>query len=188
MIAISSDRVYNPTKHNKGRVDMTSKAKTVALGGMLAAVALVIMCMGGMIPLATYVCPMLCILAQYIVFQTCGKRIAWTWYVAVALLSMLLCSDKEAATVFMLLGYYPMLKPLLEKLPLSWLWKILYFNSMVILLYTLLLKFLGLESVSDEFSGFGIASVIVLLVLGNVTFFLLDKLLSLAQRKWENRK
>ena len=35
-------------------------AKSVALGGVMAALAVVIMCMGGIIPLATYVCPMLC--------------------------------------------------------------------------------------------------------------------------------
>ena len=35
-------------------------AKKIALSGMLAALAMVIMCMGGLIPVATYVCPMLC--------------------------------------------------------------------------------------------------------------------------------
>lgn len=166
---------------------MTSRTKTVALGGMLAAVALVIMCMGGMIPLATYVCPMLCVLVQYIVFKLCGKRIAWTWYAAVALLGMLLGPDKEAAAVFLLLGYYPMLKPVFEKLPLSWICKLLYFNAVIVLMYTLLLRFLGLDNVTDEFSGFGIAGLIILLVLGNVTFLMLDKLLGLAERKWQRK-
>ena len=154
----------------------------------MAALALVIMCMGGMIPLATYVCPMLCILIQYIVFRMCGKRIAWTWYFSVALLGMLLCPDKEAAAVFLLLGYYPMLKSGLENFPLPLIWKLLYFNSVITLMYTLLLKFLGLENVSDEFSGLGIAGLIILLVLGNVTFLMLDKVLYLAERKWNKLK
>ncbi|MBQ6840180.1 MAG: hypothetical protein IJO45_05765 [Oscillospiraceae bacterium] len=166
---------------------MTSKIKSVALGGMLAAAALVIMCMGGMIPLATYVCPMLCILVQYTVFRLCGKRIAWTWYAAVTLLSLLMGPDKEAVAVFLLLGYYPMLKPVFEKWPVAWLWKLLLFNSAVVLLYTFLLRLFGLENVTDEFVGFGLAGLIALLLLGNVTFLLLDKLLSLAEQKWHKR-
>jgi len=167
---------------------MKARTKTVALGGMLAAVALVIMCMGGLIPFATYVCPMLCTLVQYIVLQLCGKRIAWTWYAVVALLSLLLGPDKEASAVFVLLGYYPMLKPMFEKWPLSWLWKLLLFNGAVAVLYAFLLKVLGLENISDEFSGLGITGLIVLLLFGNITFILLDKLLSLAHRKWKKRK
>lgn len=166
---------------------MKSRTKTVALGGMLAAVAVVIMCMGGLIPLATYVCPLLCILVQHIVFRLCGRKIAWTWYVVVAILSMLLGPDKEAAGVFLLLGYYPMLKPVFEKWPVSWLWKLLLFNGAVTLLYTLVLRLMGHENATDEFTGFGIAGLAVLLVLGNVTFFLMDRVLYFADRKWHKR-
>ena len=41
---------------------MRKNARNVALGGMMAALAIVIMCMGGLIPVATFVCPMLCML------------------------------------------------------------------------------------------------------------------------------
>lgn len=164
---------------------MTSKTKQIALSGMLAAVALVIMCMGGLIPLATYICPMLCVLTQYIVLRLCGRRIAWTWYAVVALLSLIMGPDKEAAGVFLMLGYYPMLKPVFEKWPVSWLWKLLLFNGAVTILYALLLRLMGLDDLSNEFNGFGIAGLMVLLFLGNVTFLLLDRLLSIAQRKWK---
>ena len=75
-------------------------AKDIALGGMLAAVAIVIMCLGGMIPLATFICPMICCLMLKMVHKMCGKRIAWAWYGAVAILSVLMGPDKEAAAVF----------------------------------------------------------------------------------------
>ena len=42
-----------------------TNAKAMALGGVLGALALVIMCMGGLIPFATYVCPMLCTVTLY---------------------------------------------------------------------------------------------------------------------------
>ena len=166
---------------------MVSKTRAIALGGMLAAVCLVILCMGGLIPFATYVCPMLCIVVQYIVYALCGKGIAWSWYAVVAILALLLGPDKEAAGVFALMGYYPMLKPIFEGWPISWLWKLLMFNASVAALYACLLRLMGLEQVAAEFAAVGAVGLVVLLVLGNVTFFLLDRLLSIVSKKW-NRK
>lgn len=166
---------------------MSSKTKTIALGGMLAAAAVVIMCMGGLIPFATYICPMLCIMVQDIVLRLCKKRIAWTWYGVVAILSLLLGPDKEAAGVFLLMGYYPMVKPILEKWRISWLWKLMLFNTAVTVLYACLLHLMGLENTANEFAGFGIAGLIILLILGNVTFLLMDKFLTMASKKWSKR-
>lgn len=160
-----------------------SNAKVIALGGLLAAVALVILCLGGMIPLATYVCPMLCALVQYIVYRCCGRRIAWTWYVAVSLLALLLGPDKEAALVFVMLGYYPMVKPFFEKSRLSVLWKLLLFNGAVLVLYGLLLKLLGLDAVATETEELGKIGLVILLALGNAVFFLLDRLLTILQKR-----
>lgn len=160
-----------------------SNAKVIALGGLLAAVALVILCLGGLIPLATYICPMLCAIVQYIVYRCCGRRIAWTWYVAVALLALLLGPDKEAALVFVMLGYYPMVKPFFEKSRLSVLWKLLLFNGAVLILYGLLLKLLGLDAVAAETEELGIIGLVILLVMGNAVFFLLDRLLTILQKR-----
>lgn len=160
-----------------------TNAKFIALGGILAAVALVIMCMGGLIPLSTYVCPMLCTVIQYIVLRCCGKRIAWAWYGAVALLGLLLGPDKEAAAVFVLLGYYPMVKPMLEKSRLSLLLKLLLFNGAILLLYSVVIHLLGLGEIAKENMELGMAGVALLLVLGNAVFFLLDSLLSKLQKK-----
>ena len=160
-----------------------SNAKVIALGGLLAAVALVIQCLGGMIPLATYICPMLCAIVQYIVCRCCGRRIAWTWYVAVSLLSLLLGPDKEGALVFVMLGYYPMLKPIFEKNRLSVLWKVLLFNGAVLVLYGLLLKLMGLDAVVAETEELGMIGSVILLVMGNAVFFLLDRLLTILQNR-----
>lgn len=160
-----------------------SNAKVIALGGLLAAVALVILCLGGMIPLATYVCPMLCALVQYIVYRCCGRRIAWSWYAAVSLLALLLGPDKEAALVFVMLGYYPMVKPFFEKSRLSVLWKFLLFNGAVVVLYGLLLKLLGLDAAATETEELGIIGLVILLVMGNAVFFLLDRLLTMLQKR-----
>ena len=154
----------------------------MALGGMLAALAVVMMSLGTIIPVATYVCPMLCALLLQGVLKTCGSRVAWAWYGAVALLSVLLAPDKEAAGVFLFLGYYPIVKPALDRKKGKWLWKGLLFNGSVCLLYFLLLRLLGLKQLTQEWSDMSVGMLAVLLVLGNVTFFLLDRLLGMGRK------
>ena len=157
----------------------SNQTKKIALGGMLAAVAVVIMCLGGFIPIATYVCPMLCCIAQFVVLRFCGRRIAWAWYGVVAILSLLLGPDKEAVAVFVFLGYYPILKPRMDKLPVKWLYKGILFNAAVLTMYWLLIHLMGMAQLAEEFSELGMAMTAVMLVLGNVVFFLLDKVLDM---------
>ena len=152
-------------------------AAQIALGGVLAALAVVLMCMGTLIPVATYVCPMLCAMILQLVLKTCGKRIAWAWYGAVSLLSLLMAPAKEAAAVFLAMGYYPIVKRKLDRMKGKWLWKGLLFNSVILLTYWLLMHLFGFDAQAAEFSEMGILLVVLLLLLGNVTFFLLDKLL-----------
>ena len=157
--------------------------KRIALGGLLAAVAMVIMCLGGMIPVATFVCPVLCILLCGTVYRFCGRRIAWAWYAAVTILSLLLGPDKEAAAIFAFLGYYPILKVLFEKTKLRWVLKLLFFNSTILAMYVLLIYVLGMEQILSEYKEFGWIGLSVIMVLGNVTFVLLDRLLTVFAKK-----
>lgn len=164
---------------------MHTQARKTALGGMLAALAVVLMTMGGMIPVATYVVPMICMLILKLVASLCGIRIAWAWYGAVTLLGLLLCPDKEAAAVFAALGYYPIVKPRLDRTKLPWLWKGLLFNGSILLLYWILLNLFGIGELVREFEGMGTAMTAVLLVMGNLVFYLLDKVLG---RSFGNRR
>lgn len=164
---------------------MHTQARKTALGGMLAALAVVLMTMGGMIPVATYVVPMICMLILKLVASLCGIRIAWAWYGAVTLLGLLLCPDKEAAAVFAALGYYPIVKPQLDRTKLPWLWKGVLFNGSILLLYWILLNLFGIGELVREFEGMGAVMTAVLLVLGNVVFLLLDKVLG---RSFGNRR
>lgn len=154
------------------------KSNQMALGGVLAALAVVIMAMGTLIPIATYVCPMLCALILAYVCRFCGNRVAWAWYGAVMLLSLILCPDKEAAAVFAAFGYYPIIKPKIDNSRLNWLWKALLFNAVSILLYLILIYVFGMMYLLTEFMEFGVIGLVITLVLGNVCFFLLDRVLS----------
>lgn len=158
------------------RSDATKK---IALGGLMAAVAVVIMCLGGLIPVATFVCPVLCILLCGTVFLLCGQRITWAWYAAVSILSVLLGPDKEAAAIFAFLGCYPILKSFFERFKIRFLLKILFFNSAISLMYTLLICVFGMVQIIAEYSEFGLLGFAVVAILGNVTFVLFDRLLTI---------
>ena len=144
----------------------------------MAAVAVVIMSLGGLIPVATFVCPMLCMLLLAFVNRMCGSRIGWAWYGAVAILSLLLGPDKEAAAVFVALGYYPILKPRLDRMKLGVLLKLVLFNAVILLMYWMLIHLFGMAQIAAEYQQMGIIMTVILLLLGNVTFFLLDQVLT----------
>ena len=153
-------------------------AARIALGGMLAALAVVIMNLVGMIPVATFVCPMLCMMILTLVLRFCGKRIGWAWYGAVAILSVLLSPDKEAAAIFVFIGYYPLLKPSLDKMRLGGLLKLLLFNAAILVMYWLLINLFGLAQIAQEYRELGLLMTIFMLVTGNLIFLMLDRILA----------
>jgi len=65
----------------------------------------------------------------------------------------------------------------------KWLWKILFFNAVVLLTYWLLMHLFGFDQLVTEFAQMGMVMTTVMLLLGNVVFFLLDKLLERRFRK-----
>ena len=155
----------------------------MAMGGVFAALAVVIMNLGGLIPMATYVCPTICMVILSFVHMACGRKIAWAWYGAVAILCLLLSPDKEAAAVFVFLGYYPILKPKIETMQGKWLWKLAIFNSSMVILYSILIRIMGITEITGESEELAGIMLMILLLLGNVTFLALDRLLTILQIK-----
>lgn len=161
----------------------SNHTKAIALSGVLAAVAVVIMCLGGFIPVATYICPLLCMMTQFLVLRFCGRKLGWTWFSTVAILNLLLSPDKEAAMVFVAVGYYPLIKPRLEKLRFSMAFKLLFFNLSIVVSYSFMIYLLGMAELAAENMEFGLVGLGVILILGNLTFTLADRLLTMMARK-----
>ena len=152
-------------------------AKPIALGGVLAALALVIMCFVGIIPVATYICPMLCILICAVVLRYCGRRIAWAWYAAVAILCLLMGPDLEAKALFLVLGYYPIIKPFMDKTRPRLLWKLVYFNIVIVATYGALFYTMGIDQVLADYKELGAIGFGLLLVGSNFLFYVVDLVL-----------
>ena len=153
------------------------EARVIAFGGMMAALAMTIMCIGGLIPIATFTCPVISMLILAYVTKICGKRIGWAWYGAVAILGLILAPDKEAAAVFAFIGFYPIVKPAFDRMRFGLVLKALLFNGLILIMYGLLIYLLGMDQLGEEFREMGRIMTVVTLILGNMVFFLLDKVL-----------
>ena len=152
----------------------------MALGGMMAAVCIVIMCLGSIIPVNTYVCPVLCILLGSVVRSRCGRRAGWCHYMAVAVLGLLLAPDREAAMVYVFLGYYPMIRPWFQRMgPMKQIAKLMFFTLAGAASYGVLLLVMGAGAAMTE--GWLLTAVTV--ILWDVLFLLVDRLLGLPMKK-----
>ena len=167
---------------------MKTNSKQMAVGGVFAALAVVLMNLGGLIPVATYTTPVLCMMLLKFVLLTCGKRIAWAWYGAVMILGLIMSPDKESAAVFAFLGYYPIIKPKLETMKGKWLWKALVFNTSMVLLYSILIRVMGVAAVTGESEELAGIMLTVLLLMGNVTFIALDRMLTILEIRLRRKK
>ena len=113
-------------------------AKELALGGMFTALGVVLLCLGGVVPLALYACPILASAVLLPVRERCSKRVAWNCYAAIAILGTLLGPDKEASMLFVFLGY-AVTQELAETAP-AILWATCALGLALFLLYDLTLS------------------------------------------------
>ncbi|MBR6825222.1 MAG: hypothetical protein IKM59_01610 [Oscillospiraceae bacterium] len=155
-----------------------SKASLIALCGVLAALALVCLFLGGSIPAASISCPVLASLVLIPVYLEWGWKWGMIWYAAVGILGLLIAPMKECAILFVAFGYYPLLRKPLGRLPFSKLFKLLYFNAVLILAYGMMLFVFSMPELKAEFADMGRWMLVVMAVLANISFFLYDILVS----------
>ena len=166
------------------------KSRKMALTGMLCALAVVLMMLGGVIPLATFCCPALAGLMLIPVFVECGEKLSWCAYAAIAVLSLILCPDKEAALLLTFIGYYPILRWRLDQLRsrlLRVVAKLGVFNLAVLAMYALSILVLQMDQILREYQEMGLALTIACLLIGNITLLLYDRLIAVMTALYVNR-
>ena len=150
----------------------------VALGGIVAALCIVIMFLTGVVPALYIVSPMAAGLLMVILAEEVSVGWAWLTYLAVSLLALIVTFDKEAALMFILFfGYYPMLRLNLEKLkakPIKTVCKFAVFNLFLALDYLATVYVLGLPTYEDT----GPVMFVFLFLAFNLVFYFYDKVLS----------
>ena len=150
----------------------------VALGGIVAALCIVIMFLTGVVPALYIVSPMAAGLLMVILAEEVSVGWAWLTYLAVSLLALIVTFDKDAALMFILFfGYYPILRRSLERIRpkiLKTLCKYLLFNVFLVIDWFLTVYLLGLPTFEDT----GPVMYAVLIIAFNVIFHFYDNILS----------
>ena len=165
-------------------------SKKIALTGMMCALAAVIMMMGGLVPLATFCCPLLAGLVLIPVFVECGEKLSWGAYIAIAALGLILCPDKEAALLFAFLGYYPIVRWRIEQKRsrlVRVLVRLAVFNAAVGLMYSISIFVLQMDQLLAEYREMGMALTLFTLLLGNITLLVYDMFLANITQIYVNR-
>ena len=115
------------------KTNTNSVSYRVALGGIVSALCLLSMFLAGVMPMFYVLLPMVAGAMMMIIVIEVSWQWAFITYIAVGLLSMFVCFDKEAAILFIVLfGHYPILKYLIDnKLSskkIAWFVKFLIYN------------------------------------------------------------
>ena len=157
------------------------KSTQVAIGGVASSLCLLMMFLTGLIPFSTYCFPAFAGIVLIAVAEENGPRTAVMVYVATSVLSLFIVPDREAVMLFiMLLGYYPTLKPYIERLGRlgGAAVKAALFNGTVIAFYYVMLFVFGVPDLLEGWGDFGRFTVVVALGLVNFTLFTYDFLLT----------
>lgn len=163
----------------------------LALCGMMTALGVVLLCLGGIVPFAVYACPILASCALLVLREKCRRSYAWCCWVATALLALVLGSDKEAAALYAFLGYYPLVQPRLDAIRrpvLRWVAKLLLAVVAVGSMYALLIYVFCLAGVVEEFAATAPWLLWVTAALGLVVFVVYDVLLRRFALLWRRRR
>lgn len=171
---------------------MKSSVK-VSLGGVVAALSLVLMFLTSVIPFGTFAFPTFAGMLLVLLVINLGYPWAFAVYFITAALSFLLVTDKEAALYYTaFLGFYPIIKSLIERITskaCQWLIKIVLFNACVIAAFFIGINLLMIPK--ESFTLFGIYLPWVFLILGNGFFIIYDlcitKLVTIYLLKWHNK-
>ena len=166
------------------------ESSKAALGGIISALAVVVMLVTYFSPLLVYTAPPFAGLLLIVIVDEMGYRWALGTYVAISLLSVFLIADKESAVYFtMFFGYYPIMK--------LWLDARLKFRFLRAVLKAIVGNASMAASVAvcvfvfhipyDDLTEKGYAMLIVFWVMLNVLLFVYDMLVGGMQAFYMNR-
>ena len=132
------------------------------------------MLLTNIMPSMMYVIPIITGAIVFAVNEIIGKKWALGVFFVTSFISFILLTDKEAALNYTLFfGYYPLLKPLYEKLPkvLSWGVKVLTFNVALVAIGLIVTFIFKLPFLDEDMGKF---SIPIFAVLFNIVFVMYD--------------
>lgn len=135
------------------RENAKRQSYTVAFCALMAALGTALMTTGGLIPIATYCSPLLAGILLLPVLYEFGRREGWMVWAVTAALSLILSPDKEAGSMYLFLGWYPILKPAFDRIrpaALRFFSKLAVFTLAFAAMYALLCFVFQLDEAVEE--------------------------------------
>lgn len=151
----------------------------LAVCGIVTALSVVLLFLGGITFILAYTMPMLVGLFMIMLKRTFGASSAWITYAAVSALSFMLVADKECMLMYILFfGYYPIIQDSINKIkikPAGVFVKLLIFNIMVFAVQLILVYVFGIPFLEE---GEGKWLIILFAALMNLVFVFYDRILT----------
>ncbi len=150
------------------------RTNKITLCALMSALAVVLM-LGAYFPYLTYTIPAFAGLCIMVVLLELGKKWAISAYITSALLTVLFCEPEAMLMYVFLFGYYPILKAVIERIKkpiLEWPIKMIFFNAVVILVYSFIAELFGITK--TDTGAFGEYTVYIVLAVSNIVFVVYD--------------
>ena len=141
---------------------------------MVSALSVVIMLLTNIMPSMMYVIPIITGAIVFAVDEIIGKKWALGVFFVTSLISFVLLADKEVALNYtFFFGYYPLLKPIYERLPkvLSWIVKLVGFNIAITAIGLIVTFIFKLPFLDEDLGKFTIPAFVILF---NLVFVMYD--------------
>ena len=159
------------------------KTRYTTISGMVSALSVVIMLLTNVMPSMMYVIPIITGGIVFAVNEIIGKKWALGVFFVTSFISFILLTDKESALNYTLFfGYYPLLKPVYEKLPkvFSWVVKFITFNVAIVAIGLIVTFIFKLPFLDEDLGKFTIP---LFTVLFNLVFVMYDVMFTVFKKR-----
>ena len=174
---------------------MQKHTRELSLCAVCCALAVVLLCLGSLLPFAAFAAPALSSAVLLAVRESCRPSLSWCCFAATAALALLLAPDKEAAMLYVFLGCYPLLQPwfnALRPMILRLCAKLLFCAAASGAMYALLIAVFQMEELAREFAESAPALLWGTAALGAAAFLMYDlmltRMLPLIRRRASRRR
>ena len=159
------------------------KTRYTTISGMVSALSVVVMLLTNIMPSMMYVIPIITGAIVFAVNEIIGKKWALGVFFVTSIISFILLTDKETALNYTLFfGFYPLLKPVYEKLPkvLSWVVKLITFNIAIVTIGLIVTFVFKLPFLDEDLGKFTIP---LFTVLFNLVFVMYDVMFTVFKKR-----
>lgn len=131
-------------------------SRPIAFCAVMAALSVTVMLTGGLVPVFTYCSPLLASVLLIPVLTEYGTQKGWMVWAVSSILTLIIGIDKEAAFFYLFLGWYPILKPVFDRIrrtPARFAAKTLVFSAAVGAMYLLICFVFQIGEIMESFSA-----------------------------------